>query len=40
MLVAPTRSGNTRQERGHSAIRSVRVNVPARLHVGFVDLNG
>lgn len=40
MLVAPARTGNTTQERAQSSIRSVRVNVPARLHAGFVDLNG
>jgi beta-RFAP synthase len=41
MLVAPTRSGNSQSgDRDASAIECVCVSVPARLHVGFVDLHG
>ena len=41
MLVAPARSGNSQSEdRNSTAIECVRVSVPARLHVGFVDLHG
>jgi beta-RFAP synthase len=41
MLVAPARSGNSRSDdRNANAIECVRVSVPARLHVGFLDLHG
>lgn len=41
MLVAPARSGNSQSDdRNSTAIECVRVSVPARLHVGFVDLHG
>jgi beta-RFAP synthase len=41
MLVVPTRSGNSQSaDEKTTAIECVRVSVPARLHVGFVDLHG
>ena len=41
MLVAPARAGNSQAgDQESTAIECVRVSVPARLHVGFVDLNG
>ena len=42
MLVAEARPGNSpsRARRDAPPIDLVRVSVPARLHVGFVDLNG
>jgi beta-RFAP synthase len=41
MLVAPARSGNSQGgDHDRTAIECVSVIVPARLHVGFVDLHG
>jgi len=41
MLVAPARSGNSQSgDQKSTSIECVRVSVPARLHVGFVDLHG
>src|SRR5262245_41736597 len=41
MLVAPACSGNSQSDdRDAKDIECVRVSVPARLHVGFVDLHG
>jgi beta-ribofuranosylaminobenzene 5'-phosphate synthase len=40
MLVASARSGNSPGDDATAPAACVRVNVPARLHVGFLDLNG
>jgi beta-ribofuranosylaminobenzene 5'-phosphate synthase len=41
MVVAPARSGNSTGDDAASApVECVQVNVPARLHVGFLDLHG